>query len=1065
MVENPETPVTNLVHELQERAKELNCLYQVEELFSRPGITMVQILEGIVAAIPHGWQFPDVCEARIVLDDAAVESQRFTETAWRLETPLVVQDETVGRIVVVYLEERPESAEGPFLKEERKLIDTIADRLERRIFHEKLRLVFEKEREREPAAGEWKIILDLLRRTDSKLLARITRKMLYHLAWSGSAEANRIIEEYSSEVRGQGDHTIDDNRPLAMKVHQSLFEMSDRIFSIATDSMPQADILVNIQKWIKEDRSSFLVRVLETAESSLAEIANAIERFHHLTPQGLELSLPRERAFRVSLIRRLLSDYPSFISIAKQFIDVNDFYELLRRVIHPAGSHGKLGGKAAGLFLASHILNRRAIGSDLIRAVKVPKTWYLTSDGILNFISSNDLEEIVEIKYEDIGRVRQEYPYIVNVFKNSPLPPEIINGLSVALDDFGDTPLIIRSSSLLEDRLGTSFAGKYKSLFIANQGTKHERLIALMDAITEVYASTFGPDPIEYRTQHNLIDFHEEMGVLIQEVAGTRIGHYFLPAFSGVAFSSNELRWSKRIRREDGLIRMVPGLGTRAVDRVSDDYPILIAPGQPALRVNVTTDEQVRYSPRLLDVINLKTNTLESVELRSLLHEFGNEYPMLHQLVSVLKDDRLELPSPVGIDTAHDMLVATFDGLITRTAFVEQIRSILEILQAEMQIPVDIEFAHDGKDLYLLQCRPQSHGPTSKAAHIPRDVPRDRIVFTANQYVPNGTIDGITHIVYVDPDRYDALQDRQQLLAVGRVVSRLNAILPKRQFILMGPGRWGSRGDIRLGVSVTYSDINNTAMLLEIARKMRGYVPELSFGTHFFQDLVEADIRYLPLYPDESTVVFNEALLTGSQNMLADLVPDAAWLGDTVRVIDVPRATGGLRLQVLMNGDEDEAMALVGDFHPEPPSAPSLASSAYDTRLRQDDAHWQWRLRAAEQMASSIEPGQYGVKAVYVFGSTKNATAGPESDIDLLIHFEGTNDNKRELMAWLDAWNASLGYMNYLRTGKRTAYLLDIHLITDDDIRNQSSWASKIGAVTDPARRIPLGSLTANPRE
>ena len=86
--------------------------------------------------------------------------------------------------------------------------------------------------------------------------------------------------------------------------------------------------------------------------------------------------------------------------------------------------------------------------------------------------------------------------------------------------------------------------------------------------------------------------------------------------------------------------------------------------------------------------------------------------------------------------------------------------------------------------------------------------------------------------------------------------------------MLIGPGRWGSRGDIKLGVSVSYSDINNTAMLLEVARKRGNYVPDLSFGTHFFQDLVESDIKYLPLYPDDPGVVFNEAFLLGAPNLL-----------------------------------------------------------------------------------------------------------------------------------------------------------------------------------------------------
>ena len=204
-----------------------------------------------------------------------------------------------------------------------------------------------------------------------------------------------------------------------------------------------------------------------------------------------------------------------------------------------------------------------------------------------------------------------------------------------------------------------------------------------------------------------------------------------------------------------------------------------------------------------------------------------------------------------------------------------------------------MEFAHDGTDLYLLQCRLQSYSARSQPAAIPRDVPKDRILFSANRYVTNGTIPDITHIVYVDPQKYAELPNRADLIAVGRAVAALNQLLPKRQFILMGPGRWGSRGDIRLGVSVSYSDINNTAMLIEIAQKQKDYVPELSFGTHFFQDLVEASIRYLPLYPGDWGTIFNESFFKDSRNWLPELLPEFAYLAEAVRVIDVSEYSAG----------------------------------------------------------------------------------------------------------------------------------------------------------------------------
>jgi hypothetical protein len=255
--------------------------------------------------------------------------------------------------------------------------------------------------------------------------------------------------------------------------------------------------------------------------------------------------------------------------------------------------------------------------------------------------------------------------------------------------------------------------------------------------------------------------------------------------------------------------------------------------------------------------------------------------------------------------------VFTFEGLLTDTPFVRRMRALLEALRAALGLPVDVEFAGDGDDLYLLQCRAQVHGPDEAPDVIPRDPPRDSVLFTARRYVSNGRVPEITHVVYVDPDGYGRLAELDRLRAVGRAVGRLNKLLPRRGFVLMGPGRWGSRGDVRLGVSVGYADINNTALLVEIARRRGAYVPDLSFGTHFFQDLVEASIRYLPLYPDEPGSVFHEEFFARSENSLARLVPEFADLAEVVRVIDVPRVAGGRVLRVLVNADEGQAVGLL----------------------------------------------------------------------------------------------------------------------------------------------------------
>jgi pyruvate,water dikinase len=907
-MDDAEKSIDRLLHDLRERAKELNCLYEVQELLGNPSITIDEILRGIIRVLPPGWQYPDVCQAEIAFDGKIFRSAGFQASPWVQSADIVVQDKPVGRISVYYSEERPRSDEGPFLKEERKLINTIAEQLGFYILHEQLKHVFQEQLQSEQTRkSEWVVILDLLKRTDPDLLMRITRKMINYLGWSGIKEVEGLLEQ--SSLAYSGGTAQEDNRPYQGQGANSLLEITDQVFDIASRHLSRQAILDNIQRWSREERVRFLVDVLVNPNSSLAEISSAIERYQLLANQGIELTASREKWFRVSLIRRVVSDLPHYIRVAKEYIDIDDFGDFMRRLIFPGGSHGMLGGKSSGLFLAAHILRNLGSSQEILRRVKTPKTWYMTSDSVFDFMSYNDLEDHIEQKYRDLAQVRQDYPFIIHVFRNSPLPPEIVKGLSLALDDFGDVPLIVRSSSLLEDRTGAAFAGKYKSLFIANRGTKDERLATLIDAITEVFASMFGPDPIEYRIEHGLIDHHEEMGILIQEVVGTKVGQYYMPAFAGVAFSNNEFRWSSRIRREDGLVRLVPGLGTRAVDRLTDDYPVLISLRQPSLRVNASVDEILRYSPKKIDVINLEARSFETVDIRALFRELGDQFPLSHDLISIFEGDHLRKPMNWGVDFKASDFVVTFEGLFSRTPFLRQLQMVVSTLQEALGYPIDIEFAHDGTDFYLLQCRSQSRSEDSIPPVIPKHLAPDDVVFTANRHVFNGVVTGISHIVYVDPQNYAGLQGSQEFLAVGRIIGRLNQILPRRRFILMGPGRWGSRGDIRLGVSVSYSDINNTAMLIEVARTQKDYVPEPSFGTHFFQDLVEASIRYLPLYPDEPGIVFNERFLTEQPNILAGLLPEFGSLGEVVRVVDVPACTGGRFLQVLMNADTEEAVA------------------------------------------------------------------------------------------------------------------------------------------------------------
>ncbi len=1052
-----------LLEELQERAKELHCLYRVHAICSRAEAPLEDLFREVVGVLPIGWEHPDQTFVRLVVGTVVYETRDAVPTPWVQSAPIRVQGEEVGRLEVYYRTPFPPADEGPFLKEERRLLDTLAELLGQLLLQRQLASALRRAEQAGGAAqseaGDWWVIVDFLRQIDRPGYVTIARRMLNFLCYSGVEDAQRLLPRFTGSWSGPAgpEEATDENRPMARRNLDALLKVAEEVFVIAAAHVAPGEIRTSIQRWIKDSRSGFLIEALENQGTSLTDIAQALTRFQHAALNDRDLSRSIQFDLRAALVRRFLTDQLQFVGVAKNYIEVSDFLELTRRIICPPASHGKVGGKSSGLFLAVQIVRKSEEYADTLRDIRIPKTWYVTSDGVVDFIAYNNLEDIVDRKYLEIDQVRREYPHIVQVFKNSQFSPEIVKGLSVALDDFEERPIIVRSSSLLEDRAGASFSGKYKSLFLANQGPKKDRLAALMDAIAEVYASIFGPDPIEYRAERGLLDVHEEMGIMIQEVVGSRVGRYFLPTFAGVAFSNNEFRWSPRIRRDDGLIRLVPGLGTRAVDRVGDDYPILLAPGQPGLRANVTADAVVRYAPRKVDVINLETHRFDTIEVETLLREAGGSLPGVENMISVYEDGGIHRPMMVDYKAQAKDLVVTFEGLITGTSFIPRMRALLRLLQEKLGSPVDLEFASDGRDLYLLQCRPQSFADDSQGARIPAEIPPENVVFTANRFVSNGRVPDISHIVYVDPEGYAAIPDLETLREVGHAVGRLNKLLPRRQFILMGPGRWGSRGDIKLGVSVTYSEINNSAVLVEIARRRGNYVPDLSFGTHFFQDLVEAHIRYLPLFPDDPGVAFNESFLLDSPNVLATLVPEFAHLARTVKVIDVPATTGGLVLRVLMNADLDRAVAMLAPAHPHGErhaDGRRAPDGGVGTSVSDDPRRW--RIHVAERIAAEADAERFGLKGMWLVGSSKDGTAGPASDVDLVVHSDDDPAKREALSTWLDGWSLCLSELNYLRTGMRTKKLLDVHFLSDSDFSRGTSWAAKVKAVRDPARPLPL---------
>lgn len=1024
--------------DLVERAKELECLYLIEEALNCDSI--IESLKKISAILPKGFRNTEFCSVVISFDNQLIQPQNLIPESDKLSALIIVNNKERGQITVMYPKHTFNEGDVVFLEHEVRLLNTIAkriaDSIEKRDFFQTYNY-----------KNRWEAILTLLQKTDHDILRYVCEKMNSLLASMNPL----IVEAIHREMNWNTYHfDTEINSPLETLPEVDIISFSKILFKHSMKSLNDTQIYEYLNLWIYQGKTYELIKIVDKPDSDIKKISAALSSYIKAIKNNEMSSEPTNRWLKVELTRRFITENPNVISRIHKHLPVEAFLKLLDSFISSPKSIGRIGGKGSGFFMANQILESSKSNYPELSNLFMPKTWYISSEEFRYFLEENDFDELNEHKYLDLVSIRTSYPRVVQMLKNARLSPYIMNELNKILDASELRPLIIRSSSLLEDQMDTSFSGKYKSLFIANSGSRSERLKQLVDGILEVYSSAFSPDSIQYRINNHILDCNESMGIMIQEVVGNKVGPYFFPLYAGVAFSNNEFRWSPRIKREDGLIRMVMGLGTRAVDRIGDDYPLLLSPGLPNLPINHSPYELLKYSPQYIDCIDLDKNQFLTIPINELIKDYGDQIPHLNLIGSVLREDLLTDLNAFTTDFKKDTILITFQGLIKKTTFIKQIQAILSLLQTELGYPVDIEFASDGINFYLLQCRPQSQNYDNASVAIPSDISYQSTIFTANKYVSNGKITDIKTVVYVDPYEYVKQKSSDDYYNIRSIIHELNTILPRRSFILMGPGRWGSRGDMKLGVPVAYSDINNTAMLIEIANKESKYEPELSFGTHFFQDLVEENIKYLPLYPEDSDCIFNHSFFTGSKNNLSTLLPNYAYLEDVVKVITVSETFFDKELVILMNGELQKAIAFLEDVT----RNTTLSEPNFPTFLEskpRDDEGWKWRHYMAEQVAKHLDMKAYRVKGIYLFGSTNQCTARHNSDIDLLIHFDGSLELKVKLDQWFHGWSLALSEMNYIKTGYESNGLLDVHYITDLDIINKTSYAVKINSIYDPA--------------
>ena len=613
---------------------------------------------------------------------------------------------------------------------------------------------------------------------------------------------------------------------------------------------------------------------------------------------------------KVVLIRSLISDHLRYVNIAKEWLSISDLADIRRRKI----GAGRIGGKAAGIILAQHVLKNNPELSES-SSITMPESFYIGSDEMYTFLAINNLIGWNDQKYKTEEEMRAEYPLIENDFRKGSFPPDILDRLQTMLIKVGKQPLIVRSSSLLEDNFGTAFAGKYESIFCPNQGSLDENLATLSHAIAQIYASTLNPNALLYRRSKGLLDYDERMAILIQFVEGEQFGDYLMPHAAGVAFSRNLYRWAPQIRAEDGFVRMVWGLGTRAVDRVGNDYPRLVALSHPLLRPSNDAFAVRRYSQQFVDLLDLRLNTFTTLPVHDVLNA---DYPPLRFIAQMDEDGYFETIRSALVPDPKK-LVLTFDELLRRTPFAERMKTILRSLETAYHSPVDVEFAlkvnerSSGKptlEIAVLQCRPQSRLAETDVDQLPAGLSAKEILFSSDYMVPQGMISRVDYVVFVKPDEYFSLSSTAERNHLARTVGKLNNAMEKLSYIAIGPGRWGSSNP-DLGVPIAYGDIYHAKALVELAGENCGLPPEPSLGTHFFQDLLESQIYPLALQLDDPKTVFNRAILEKAPNHLLEFCPDSDQFENCLHVVKISDILSGGFLRVLMHDEVGRALAFL----------------------------------------------------------------------------------------------------------------------------------------------------------
>lgn len=580
--------------------------------------------------------------------------------------------------------------------------------------------------------------------------------------------------------------------------------------------------------------------------------------------------------------RSMMTHDPRMASMIKNEFSPEDFFFIKERVI----GTGAIGGKACGMLLARKIIENEMPEESAY--LEPHDSFYIGTDVFYSYIVENKLWNlrIQQRKEECYFQVGEE---LSKAILHGQFPQSIRAQFERMLEYFGQIPIIVRSSSFLEDGFGNAFAGKYESVFCANGCSPEERLENFENAVRRIYASTMDHSALEYRRKRGMAQADEQMAILVQRVSGARFGDYYMPCAAGVGFSYSVYRWSDELSADAGLLRLVAGLGTKAVERTGADYPRLVNLDKPENSTLIGEEDKHRFSQRNLDVINIKTNRLEEVSASDLIPHLPKWYT---DIICEHDTSTEKFFSEKG--QFRSVQFVSCSGVVKIKKIMSLLKGMMSTLQKYYGTPVDIEytinFNPDGAfTVNLLQCRPLYVWQASAGQRAP-DIADDRLLFQVYKtFMGNRAKINIDAAVFIDSKKYHEIPYNQKSIVAG-LVGKINQYYKdsEKNIMLISPGRIGTSSP-ELGIGVTFSDISNFTVLCEYEDAEIGFIPELSYGSHMFQDLVESEMFYVAI-PDKSdhtnTHKFNRDLWTEQESVLNKILPSAENPFNVVRVYE-----------------------------------------------------------------------------------------------------------------------------------------------------------------------------------